>query len=75
LARTQIGFDKHPSSSLVKNPQNGGPGEVSGPGAWAQQAIPKDAVFSRVAAYDLLPPTLLAPAGHEQVCPAQPHKP
>jgi thioredoxin 2 len=30
FARISIGFDEHPSFSLVKNPQNGGPGEVSG---------------------------------------------
>lgn len=29
-ARSQMGCDEHPGSSLVKNPQNGGPGETSG---------------------------------------------
>jgi hypothetical protein len=30
FARIQRGFDDHPGFSLVKNPQNGGPGEISG---------------------------------------------
>jgi hypothetical protein len=34
-------------------------------GPWAQVAIPKDAVFSRVAADDLLSPTLLAQVTHQ----------
>jgi hypothetical protein len=34
-----MGFDEHPSFSLVKNPQNGGPGEISGPGAWAAEGV------------------------------------
>jgi hypothetical protein len=35
FVRIQVGCGQHPSFSVVKKPQNGGPAEISGPGAWA----------------------------------------